>query len=423
MALQGPFVVVADSPGAGVVGALRAAGAFPIVETSWAEAAAAVVSVDPEGLVLANTCSEDVSFGALAAALQRRSSATSSAFLPVVARAREDGVIVLPDALAIAPNMPAERFVGRLSSALRIRMLHATVLRRTRVLAARGELLPELPGSDPLDEATVLLAGRGRSFPALSVGIGERVGLVGALSIESAARTLNARDIDGLVIGEGFSQRIVELLLTALAEDVRFRDLPVAALGAYASVVERFAGHLPNLELLAEGPQRLVDRFLPLVRLHAFGARLRRMLKSLDAKGLIDPATGLLAHEAFWRDLNRAVDAAKKCGVALSIARFSFDGSNRRNALDAARLLGRLLRQVDFACQDADNSIFAVFTETDLRAAHVIARRVASVLKHSAMTSDSKHVEVDTAVTLATLRPTDSADSLVARILGRAAAE
>jgi hypothetical protein len=423
MALQGPFVVVADSPGAGVVGALRAAGAFPIVETSWAEAAAAVVSVDPEGLVLANTCSEDVSFGALAAALQRRSSTASSAFLPVVARAREDGVIALPDALAIAPNMPAERIVGRLSSALRVRMLHATVLRRTRVLAARGELLPELPGSDPLDEATVLLAGRGRSYPALSVAFGGRVGLVGALSIESAARALNARDIDGLVIGEGFSPRIVELLLTALAEDVRFRDLPVAALGAYASVVERFAGQLPNLDRIADGPQRLVDRFLPLVRLHAFGARLRRMLKSLDAKGMIDPATGLLAHEAFWRDLNRAVDAAKKRGVSLSIARFSFDGSDRRNGLDAARLLGRLLRQVDFACQEVDNSIFAVFTETDLRTSHVIARRIASVLKNSAMTADPKHVDIDAAVTLATLRPTDSVDSLIARVSGRAAAE
>ena len=49
------------------------------------------------------------------------------------------------------------------------------------------------------------------------------------------------------------------------------------------------------------------------------------MLKSLDAKGMLDPDTGLLAHDAFWRDLNRAVDDAEKRGVGLSIARFSFD--------------------------------------------------------------------------------------------------
>ena len=41
MALQGPFVVVADSPAVDVVAALRAEGAFPIIETGWADAAAA----------------------------------------------------------------------------------------------------------------------------------------------------------------------------------------------------------------------------------------------------------------------------------------------------------------------------------------------------------------------------------------------
>src|SRR6202035_2683040 len=213
----------------------------------------------------------------------------------------------------------------RLTSLLRIRALHATVLRRTTTLASRGELPPELPSSDPLDDATVLLIGRGRCFPALSVALGERVGLIGALSVESAARTLNARDIDGIVIGDGFGPRIVEALLTVLAEDTRFRDLPVAVLGGHHNVTEKFYAQLPNLDRVAEGADLLVARFLPFVRLHAFGQRLTRMLKSLDAQGMIDPNTGLLANEVFWRDLNRAVDDAEKRGVGLSIARFSFD--------------------------------------------------------------------------------------------------
>jgi hypothetical protein len=146
------------------------------------------------------------------------------------------------------------------------------------------------------------------------------------------------------------------------------------------------------------------------------------MLKSLDAKGMIDPDTGLLAHEAFWRDLNRAVDDAEKRGVGLSIARFSFERGDRRTGLDAARLLGRLMRQVDFACREADNSIFAVFTETDLRAAHVITRRIASVLKHTMLAPDHKRAGIETAVTLATLKPTDNVDSLIARVVGEVAA-
>jgi hypothetical protein len=102
-------------------------------------------------------------------------------------------------------------------------------------VASRGELPPELPRTDPLEEATVLVAGRGRSYPELAVAVGERVGLVGALSVETAARALNARDIDGMVIGDGFAPRVIEAMLTVLAEDVRFRDLPVAVLGGQAA--------------------------------------------------------------------------------------------------------------------------------------------------------------------------------------------
>jgi len=419
MALQGSFVVVSDNPAPEMVEALRGAGGFPIVEADWAEAPAALASVEPEALLLADAGADASRVAAFAKALADRQK-TERPFMPVLARARSDGSAILPDALTIAANAPVERIIARLGSALRIRTLHSTVLRRTRMLAARGELPPELPRSDPLDEAAVLLAGRGRSYPALSVAVGECVGVIGALSVESAARALHARDVDGIVIGDGFGPRIVEALLTVLAGDVRFRDLPIAVAAGHPGMVEQFAPHLPNLDRVAEGPVRLVERFMPLVRLHAFGERLRRMLKSLEAKGMVDPDTGLLGHEAFWRDLNRAVDDAEKRGVGLSIARFSFDGADRRSSLDAARLLARLMREVDFACREADNSIFAVFTETDLRAAHVVARRLASVLKTTTMAPDRKHIGIEAAVTLATLRPTDSVDSLIARVVGSA---
>ena len=73
----------------------------------------------------------------------------------------------------------------------------------------------------------MLLIGRGGAYPTLSVTLGERTGVVGALSIEAAAKHLNIRDIDGIVLGEGFSPRVVDAFLTVLAEDARFRHLPV----------------------------------------------------------------------------------------------------------------------------------------------------------------------------------------------------
>src|SRR6204780_1528538 len=212
MPLQGPFVVVADSPAPDVVEALRTAGASPVVETSWADAVAALATVEPEAIVLAQPCSDPERAEDYAQALANRLAAGGGPFPPVFAGVRDDGGVPFPDALAISPSAPAIRIARRLATLSRIRALHGTVLRRMQTLASRSEAIPQLPDSDPLEEATVLIAGRGRSYPELSVAVGERVGLVGALSVESAARALNSRDIDGMIIADGFRARMVQVL-------------------------------------------------------------------------------------------------------------------------------------------------------------------------------------------------------------------
>jgi GGDEF domain-containing protein len=283
------------------------------------------------------------------------------------------------------------------------------------MLSSRGGAVPEFPAGDPLDDATVLVAGRGRSYPALSTAIGEHAGLIGALSLETAARCLKSRDIDGIVIGDGFSARMLEAFLTVVAEDARFRDLPIAMLHGAAF---NFDGELPNFAGF-DDPEILVDHFLPFARLHAFEMRVKRMLKSLDAEGLLDPATGLLTEEAFLRELNRALRDSGHRGVGLSIARFSFpEQRDRRTNLDAARLVSGLVRNIDFGCRDDDGSIVVVFTETDLRHAHVVARRIASVLKHTMLRPDDAQAPIAPSVTLATMKSSDNIATLMARVAG-----
>jgi len=416
MALQGPFAVIADQSARDVVEALRAAGAYPIIEARWADAAAVLKARPPQAVILADGCADRARAAVLEKALEVQAEQEAGLFTPVIARARDDAAQRFADALVIGAKAPPERLIGRLNAALRVRNLHATVLRRMRALAARSKQLPELSDADPLDEASVLVAGRGRSYPSLCTAAGGHVGVVGALTVEGAARALKAREIDGMIIGEGFGARVVEALLTVLAEEERFRDLPVAMVGNHAAVIETFAASLPNLERVGGGPQRAIDHLVPYLRLHAFARRFKRMLASLDARGAIDPDSGLLANAVFWRNLNRAIDDADKRGAALSIARFSLPAADRRMSLEAARLVGRLMRQVDFACQEADKSIFTVFTETDLRAAHVVTRRIASLLKKVMLATDGK-AAAEPAVTLATLKPRDTTDSLIARIV------
>ena len=173
---------------------------------------------------------------------------------------------------------------------------------------------------------------------------------------------------------------MVEALLTVLAEDVRFRDLPRRRA---RRVLRSTTTGCPTWFASTAAPTRLVECLLPLVRLQTFESHLKRVLKSLETDGVLDPETGLLAGDAFWRDLDRAVTDAEDGGGALSVARFSFEDIDRRASIDAARLFSRLVRNIDFACREQDGSILAAFTETDLRSAHVVARRIASVLKHT----------------------------------------
>ena len=60
----------------------------------------------------------------------------------------------------------------------------------------------------------------------------------------------------------------------------------------------------------------------------------------------------------------RVVADAKARRVPMSIARFAFPPDlGWRFRIDAARLTGRLLRPIDFACQTDDGSIVVVFAE------------------------------------------------------------
>lgn len=410
MSLQGPVIVVAEEPVPALVEALANSGVSPVVETRWRGAAMAIAQVRPAAIILADAAGGP----SLAASLSRPRE--GEPFLPVIARVAEDGEAV-PGTLPIAGDAPFGRLQARLAAALRVRGLHATILRRQR--GGENHAPVVVPSSDPLEDATVLVVGRGRSYPALAVAVGEQVGLIGALSVETAACHLTGREIDGVVIGDGLSARMVDGFLIVLSEESRFRDLPVALLRSNPQALDPEG--LPHFERDSD-PRRLVQRFLPLVRMHAFEGRLKRILTSLDADGMLDPQTGLLHADAFRRDLADAISEAARNRTGLSLMRISFDRPQTTRAIrDAARLVGRLLRSSDFGCCDSDGSIVAVFTQTDLGAAHVAARRIASLIKTTLLT-DAEARAYDPTVTLATLKPHDTLGSLMARVMGQPAA-
>ncbi len=400
MSQQGPILVVSTARRPSFAATLDIGRLFPVVETEWADAARAVEQLQPAA-VLAATAEAD------AAGLVRLAgrAAARQPYLPLIS---VDPETPLPDSVIPffqTQGGSSDRLVARLRAALRVRSLHATVMRR---------LVPSTPMAlsqiDPARDATVLLIGRGGAYPALSVALGERTGVVGALSIEAAAKHLNVRDIDGIVLGEGFSPRVIDAFLTVLTEDARFRSLPIIVTsGGLAPAYD-----LPNLEIVPDAAAEVVATALPLVRQHAFEAHLSRTLKAIDADGLIDARTGLLTPEAFERDFASAIYQTQQRGGGLSVARFAFDPEHPRAQFDGARIISRLMRQMDFGAAYEDGSVVVVFPEADLKTAHAVARRLSSVMRHTS--HGHRDARSEPAVTVATLMPNDSAKSLRSRL-------
>jgi hypothetical protein len=397
---QGLILAVSDDKPPAFAAVLSEA-MFPVIETNWAEASRAVAELNPAVVIAAPGESADAELDAL-----DRQIGAVQPYLPLLVVDPKGGVPA--NAIPFSQtNGNWDRLAPRLRAALRVRTLHTMVLRRLNdqsVKTATAEI-------DPLRDATVLLVGRAGAYPTLSVALGERMGVVGALSIEAAARHLNTRDIDGIVLGEGFTSRVVDAFLTVLSEDARFRNLPVVA--TLANLVPAY--DLPNLEVITGDPAYVAAGALPLIRQHAFESHLSRTLRSIDAGGLLDPRTGLLTSEAFDRDFATAVRQTLVDGGGLSVARFAFDPANSRARLDGARLLSRLMRQIDFGSLREDGSALVVFTGTDLRTAHAIARRLSSVMRHTTYDSKDRR-RSDPVVSIATLEPTDTAQSLLARL-------
>jgi len=410
MSLQGPIVVVAEKRSSKLLEAISVAGAFPVIETSCADAAAAIAAADPTAIILAD--SRAATDAALAECLARDLT-RKAPIVPVVACAGPEDTLSYRDALMIGREATPAAITARVASVLRVRTLHASFLRRAEAARAAGRTVPRISTTDPIEDATVILAGRGRTYPELSVGIGEHTGVIGVLTIEAAARFLKTRDADGLVIGDGFHPQSVEAVLTVVAEDSRFRDLPIGVIGHQLSIDER---ELPHL-VFADDPHSLIVKILPLVRLHAFERRLRRTLENFDQDGITDPATGLLYHAAFIAELDRVMRDADLRSCGLSIARFTFDASFDNRAInDAARIIGKLMRGADFACRDDDGTILVAFAETDMRRAQAVTRRLSNVLKHTMVLPDNPRAPATPRVILTRRKAADTVASLLSRV-------
>ena len=92
------MVVVAEKRAAGLVQACADAGAFPIIEARWADAAAAIAKIKPAAVILAETDPPNVHVAEVLA----QQIAAAQPIIPVIARVRDDGEPAIAGALPVS---------------------------------------------------------------------------------------------------------------------------------------------------------------------------------------------------------------------------------------------------------------------------------------------------------------------------------
>src|SRR4051812_1280858 len=146
MSQQGPILLVSSGETSSLARVLSHTKLFPVIETGWSDVAHAVAGLQPAAMLISGEVGPQ--FAVLAAQV-----AELSPYAPLIVI---DPSIQLPDnALPLGlPDGNVERLGARLRASLRVRSLHATVLRR---LAGDPAAQAALQATDQLAEATVLL--------------------------------------------------------------------------------------------------------------------------------------------------------------------------------------------------------------------------------------------------------------------------
>ncbi|MFZ0054934.1 MAG: AMP-binding protein [Pseudolabrys sp.] len=142
--------------------------------------------------------------------------------VPVIARVRGDEDAAVPIALPSDGALPVGRLLARLQFATRVRALHATVLRRIDLFASHDGKLANVPGRRCSRRRNCADRRTRSALPDPQCRNGRASQDRRCTQCRGRGQTPQYRDIDGIVVGDGFSPRMVEAFLTVLAQDPRF---------------------------------------------------------------------------------------------------------------------------------------------------------------------------------------------------------
>ena len=141
MSLQGPIVVIGEQQFPALIDAISAAGAFPVIESSCADAAAAIAAAHPSAIVLADA--QATADDRLASWLTREVT-RQAPIVPVVACGNAQAAPAYPESLAMTQGCDPQAIAARIASGVTLVFGVSLVFGAARVsmCSTKASLLP-----------------------------------------------------------------------------------------------------------------------------------------------------------------------------------------------------------------------------------------------------------------------------------------
>ena len=346
--------------------------------------------------------------------------------LPFIILGDENSELMPGDAALLVDHLsdralPAE-LDHRIKAVARLAVMRAEVNRRARTLKRMGrqagfEVSPPAFVNDP----TILIVGAGRGALKVQNAYGEGPRFLGAPSTNLALDILEKENVDAVVIdATNDSERALDTLAT-LRRIATWTSLPAIAIVPEDAAAGEFyeTGASDVLPVDAE-EARLVTRLHLLVREHRYARAIHKVFRSAGHIPC-DPDCPLASREFALKHLVDLVSGCDRHGDALSLIAIAVSGGTGAARIASAfgGALEKMVRGEDLGARVGEGFFLLMLPGTDEKVATRVRDRISRVVGATdfGITEDGAPVVADVGYALASYRPGDTADSLLARAL------
>ncbi|MGI9415698.1 MAG: diguanylate cyclase, partial [Hyphomicrobiales bacterium] len=395
----------------GISEVLRGQG-FISVESSLDAGTAACTGVDRPDIVVLDLLNRRETesterFVAFARTLKHDQTLSS---LPVIAvgdeascsaQASEDIRNAPVDDLIVGP-VNSRQICGRVTALVRLSTMHEELVRRLNTSAKYGVDAPPIAAPPKqVADATVLVIGATESFPVIEQCLSPHAALVGALSPSTALDYMARRQFDTVIVDlDGDPKPYLEFC-DVVRRNSRMYNIPIVLLAPAETVrdpaVEASDG-VTDVMAKPVRPRELETRIVSLIKEMRFRDSLRSVYKEARHMATSDGLTGLYSRGFLLEHLRAMIKDARARADVFSLAFLEIANIAQINKefgyvvgdriiRQVGEIMGYLVRGEDLTARYSGARFCIILPDTTLEAAQIALKRIAGVVKHTALTA------------------------------------